>query len=217
MKRLGTLVLLFSIVSILTSCTGIHYRETNYTLNGLEVYRYDHRTSEIECDRISSFGLFVRDGDNDYVTNKDFGECMNTLFVKDGGLYHNLSEGLVLGLYTIEDVLEVDWDFDVYATHELLHYTEVDSFVFVTSESETYDDADGIQRVLDISGSVYQKFIVGYSPTSMQSIGEIQVYFEETLIVTLIVYEEGIYDPLTEGFQERHSSELQGLFESVVN
>lgn len=217
MKRFIIFVLFIALTTVLTSCSSMHYRKTNYMINNLDVYRYDHRTSEINCDRISVFGLFVRDGDYDYVTDKDFGECLNTLFVKDGGIFHNLSEGVILELFTIEDVLEVDWDFDVFATHDLLDYTQVDSFIFTTTESEIFDDKDVIDRALGISESVYQKFIVGYSPSSLELVGYIEVYFDESLIVTLVVYEEGIYDPLTEGFQERYTSELYGLFESVMN
>lgn len=217
MKRFVTFVFALLILGVLASCSGIHYKATNYMINGFNVYRYDHRTSEVSCDRISQFGLFVRDGDDDYVTNEDFGECLNTLFVKEGGTYYNLTEAVSLSLFTLDEVLDVDWDFDVYDTHNLLDYTEVDYFIFKTSVSEIYDDTDSIERVLNISESVYQKYIIGYSPSSMDSLGEIEVYHDDLLMVTLVVYEQGIFDPTTEGFQESYSSELHGLFKSIVN
>lgn len=217
MKRFIAFGFTLLLVAVLTSCAGIHYQTTNYTINGFDIYRYDHRTSEVSCDRISQFGLFVRDGDDDYVTNEDFGECMNTLFIKEDGTYYNLTEAVSLSLFTIDDVLDVDWDFDVYDTHNLLEYTEVDYFIFKTSVSETYDDTDSIERVLNISESVYQKYIIGYNPTSMDIIGEIEVYHNDLLIVTLVVYDQGIFDPSTEGFQESYSSELHGLFTSVMD
>ena len=105
----------------------------------------------------------------------------------------------------------------MYETHDLLNYTDVDYFVLKTDVSEIYDDTDSIERVLDISESVYQKFIIGYRPETMSLLGYIEVFHDETLIVTLEVYEQGIYDPFTDGFQESNVSELQGLFQSVVN
>ena len=217
MKRFITFGFALLFIGVLASCTSIHYKDTIYTINDFQVYRYDHRTSEVSCDRISAFGLFVRDGDDDYVTNNDFGECLNTLFIKDGGTYYNLTEALNLDLFTIADVLDVDWEFDVYETHVLLDYTDVDYLVFKATDAVTYDDADSIERVLNISESVYQKFLLGYSPSTMDLLGHIEVYHDEILIVTLDVYQQGIFDPTTDGFQESNSSELHGLFVSLVN
>jgi len=217
MKRFIVFILTFFAIGILSSCSSIHYQTTKYTIQGYQVYLYDHRFSDKVCDRISQFGLFVRDGEDDYVTKEDFGECINTLFIKDNSIYYNLSEAVQLDFFTIDDILGVEWDFDVYDTHDLLDYTAVDYFIFKTDVSEKYDDSDSIERVLDISESVYQKFIIGYRPETMNLLGYIEVFHDETLIVTLEVYEQGIYDPFTDGFQESNVSELQGLFQSVVN
>lgn len=217
MKRFISFIMILFSVFILSSCSSMNYEETNYKIGSYDVFRYDHFSSERVCDRISRFGLFVRDGEEDYLTDKDFGECMNTLFVKEKGDYYNLSQALTLELFVIEDVLEVEWDFAVYPTHTLLDYTEVDYFVFRTSVSEVYEDADNIERVLEISESIYQSFIIGYYPDTLTSIGYIDVFHNETLIVTLEVYEQGIFDSLTTAFQESYTSELFGLFQSVMN
>lgn len=224
MKRQFTLILIFLLVMILSSCSGIHYQNTDYTVNGYDVYKYDHRFSQMECDRISMFGLFVRDGDLDYVTNKDFGECQNTLYVKDGGNYYSLSEGVSNNLFTLDDVINVDWDFNVYETHDLLDYTEVDNFVFINSES-TVNFGDfymgnletELERILSISESVYQKFIIDYTPDNLTAIGTIDVYFEGNVVASLTVYEEGIFDSSTNAFQESYTSELFGLYQAIMS
>ncbi len=48
----------------------------------------------IECDRISRFGLFARDGEDDYVTDSDFGDCRFTYYVKDSGTVYSLTTDL---------------------------------------------------------------------------------------------------------------------------
>lgn len=217
MKRLMTFTVVLISILFMSSCVSMNYEETNYTINTYQVYRYDHFASEKECDRISRFGLFVRDGDDDYLTDKDFGECMSTLFIKENGDYHNLSQALTLELFEIDDILEIEWDFDVYHTHALLDYTEVDYFIFRTNVDELYDDSENIERVLEISESIYQSFIIGYLPDSLTEIGFIDVYYDEMLVGTLEVSEQGIYDPFTGAFQESYTSELFGLFQSVMN
>ena len=219
MKRIFTGVLVLLITFALASCVGIHYQETEYDINGYTVYRYDHRTSERECDRISVFGLFVRDGDIDYVTNVDFGECISTLFVKDGGTYLNLTEAVELEVISLQDVLDVNWDFDVFATMPLLSHTTFDNMVFRTATTTTtlediygIDVEEEIDRILQFSESLYQRFIVDYFPETVNGIGFIDVYNDDVLVLTLEVYDEGIYDPVAEAFQEVYSSELHGLF-----
>jgi len=203
---------------LLTACVGMHYQETEYVINGYQVYLYDHRTSEVSCDRISPFGLFVREEENDYVTDKDFGECKNTLYVKKNGTFYNLSEAIELDFFTIEEVLSIDWKFAIYETHSLLYYTDVESFIFSNdSESITYTDVENIERVLGISESIYQKFIIDYLPANLTQIGEISVLNGEGTFVVLEVYEEGIYDPFTNAFQERYTSEIFGLYSSIIN
>ena len=171
------------------------------------------------CDRISMFGLFVRDGDTDYVTNQDFGECINTLFIKDSGTYLNLSEAVEQEVITLEQVLEVEWNFDVFATMPLLSHTTFDNMVFRTATSTTtlediygMDVEEEIERLLQFSESLYQIFIVNYYPESVNGIGFIDVYNDDVLILTLEVYDEGIYDPVADAFQEVYASELHGLF-----
>lgn len=217
MKKIFSFILVLTSIFVLSSCSGLHYIETEYTIDDYSVYQYDHKFSQTECDKISKFGLFVRDGDDDYVTAKDFGECLSTLFVRSNGDYLNLSNAIDFDLFSIEAVLEVDWDFKVYETHPLLEYTEVDYFVFHKGEdSQTYDDSDNITRVLEISESIYQRFIIEYYPKLTLSLGTIDVYYDTSLVATLIVYEEGIYDPTTDAFQEMHSSELYGLYLSIM-
>jgi hypothetical protein len=172
----------------------------------------------VSCDRISAFGLFVRDGESDYVTDKDFGECKNTLYVKQDGTFYNLSEALELDMFTIEQVLSTDWNFTVYETHSLLYYIDVESLIFSNyTESETYNDMENIERVLEISESIYQRFIIDYLPQNLSPIGEISVLKDGDIIVVLEVYEQGIYDPFTNAFQESYASELFGLFSSIIN
>lgn len=224
MKRLYSIFMVTSVVFLLSSCQGINYVDTEYEINGYQVYQYDRFASDIQCDRISRFGLFIRDGENDYVTDTDFGECVYTLFVKHGGNYLNLTEALTMNLFSIDDVLAIEWDFYVFETHALLYNITYDDMVFRDANntvilSEYYEEEmeQELIRLNEISQSFYQLFIVDYYPSTTSSWGFIDVYQNDELLVTLEVFTEGIYDPATNAFQEEHSSELHGLYNSLMN
>jgi hypothetical protein len=217
MKRLLLLLLLISTVFTLSSCGALEYKEVGYTINGYQVYEYDMINGSIDCDRISKWNLFVRDGENDFLTDYDFIDCRNTYYVKSGSSVLSLTDGIEEGLFTLEEVLAVDWDFEVYETYNFLSDIDASYFEFETDHVVVYDDLDNINRIKDISQSFYQKFIVGYSPQSFTLIGTIRIYDDnDQLLQTLDVYDIGIYIQELNAYQEYMNSEIYGLFTSVM-
>lgn len=214
MKKYLLLVTLLLVLS-LSACGNKNYTILDYEINGYSVY--EKVESGVFCSRISQFGVFF-ESDDEYYLGPPFGNgCQDTLFVIDNNEYITLTMALERDVFTKEDILSVDWDFEIYENFPLNDYGDLTKLVFEYTNSETveFDDPAELARLLENSDSVFQHMIIGYSYSNSSIKGSIKWYNNDELIVEFDVYEYGICDTeLNACVDDSGSNELYAVYQS---
>jgi hypothetical protein len=223
MRKIWLLLTVFSIF-LLSACGGIDYNRTSYEVGGYRVYEYNLFGTDVECEASHPFRLFARDGEEDYVTDYDFIDCATTYFIREDGAYVNFNEALDEDYISMEDILAVEWPFELYQTEVFGDYLELDSDISMTfnfnGTSYQYNDLGDIEWLIENSDSVYQAFLIDYLPLAstddMNALGSIVIVKGTSVLAELIVFEEGIFNPASLGFQLKQNSTLYSVYEVIT-
>ena len=170
MTIIGIVIVVLLLIG-LKYCDGTNSAYIRYegiTIDKKKVYKREYLPN-IHCDMVSTITPFVKVDGKEYVIQTFFSSCSGTLFISENFEYISLYDAVEEGIISGDSVLDYDWPFEYYETHDLLNDIAIDYIVLENqdkSESVVIDDEDTITMLQEASESIYYHFLIGYEDTS---------------------------------------------------
>ena len=196
MKKSFVLIILIGIAIFLSSCS-LNYKKYDASINGKQLYIFDEFNSDIQCVRISSWDVFFTFEEDIYIVkNSGINSCNSSLYIRDGFEYISLTNAVNEGFFEVEEILEYDWDFEIFKANFPLSDIDIER-IEMTNEIGVNDlhiisDSIEIQSIKDNMYFYCSSFISGFEYTEEDIISEITIYDIDENSYTFLLKENGI-------------------------
>ena len=153
MKKVLLLLALLGVTISLSGCS-LDYKKYDAKINGKQIYLFDEFRTDVQCDRISAWDVFLTyESDIYIVKNSGISSCNSNLYIRDGFDYISLANSITEGIFELDDILDYEWEFDIYKANFPLNNIDIER-IEMTDEigiNEDYIITDDvlIQSIVD--------------------------------------------------------------------
>ena len=175
----------------------------------------------MQCDRISAWDVFFTYEDDIYtVKNSGISSCNSTLYIREGFKYTSLTNALVDGVFELEDILDYDWDFNIYKANFPLNDIDIESIVMTDevgiNEDYVIDDSNVILSIKEDMYFYCSGFVSEFDYSEDDVISIITINDVEGLTYTFLLRDSGtVY--LDEDMYSDNQNRFNYIYNEVFN